>query len=207
MARLFGTMNNRKLLLALAILAGGPLVLHLSLARRDRNYDQLLQKYECSAGACGADFNRDGRPERVERVRQSSTSSDQTIVVTDGAQEYLRTPYEYIDGTLRTHIAIRQEGDFPTLILFDGTGGGEPIRKVFKWNGTKLGETTPSSEDMQILTAMAARDDAGTWVNWGLYRALFVPVLLGYYALLVLAVSVLFISRRLTRRRSKPTLV
>lgn len=197
------TKINKKLLFVLAILVGAPLVLHLWLSRKDKHYDELIKRYECEPGVCEADFNRDGRVERLERVKRSSTSTDELLVVTDGKQELLNLPYDYIDGTLRTHVAIRTENGNPTLIVFDGTKGGEPYRAAFGWSGTKIVEIVPSAEDLKILSAMAARDNAGHWTNWGLYRAFSLPLLLAYYSLLVLTVAVFILSRWLGARRTK----
>ncbi len=194
---------DKKLLFVFAILVGVPLVLHFWISRKDKYYDDLIQRYECAPGVCEADFNRDGRLERLERVKRSSTSHSELLVLTDGKHELLNVPYEYIDGSLRTHVAIRTESGHATLIVFDGTRGGKPDRAVFMWNGTKMAEVAPSTEDVKVLTAMAARDDAGTWTNWGLYRAFSVPLLIGYYSLLALTVAALAASRWLSAGRSK----
>ena len=197
---------NKNLLWILLTLAAIPFLLHVWFSRKDKSYDELIQRYECNPGVCEADFNGDESPERVERVKRSSTSIEEVLVVKDGDREILSVPYEYVDGTLKTHVAIRRaEAGDATLLVFDGTRGGEPQRNAFRWNGRQLVEVTPSPEDIRILTAMAARDNAGTWVIWGLYRAFLVPMLLAYYTVLVLAFSLIAGFRWLRRRTSKAT--
>jgi hypothetical protein len=195
--------TNKKVAWALVVLAVIPILLQICLSKKNKSYDQLIYRYECYPVACEADFNSDGQLEQVERVRRSLTSIDELLVVKDKDYELLSIPYEYVDGSLRTHVAIRTETGNSTLLVFDGTRGGEPQRKAFRWNGRQLVEVTPSPADLRILTALAARDNAGTWVFWGLYTAFMMPLLLGYYALLVLIVGLLIGSRWLRGRRRR----
>ena len=97
---------DKKLLFVFAILVGIPLVLNFWISRKDKYYDYLVQRYECEPRICEADFNGDGRPERMERMKKSSTSQFESLVLTDGKHELLKVPYDYIDGSLRTHEAL-----------------------------------------------------------------------------------------------------
>ena len=167
------------------LLVGVPLSVDRWLSKKDAHYDEVVSKYECDADVCEADFNGDGTPGHLERSKASLTTQERWLVAVDNGQDLLRLPYEHIDGSLRTHAAIRNESGKARLLIFDGTKGGAPVQAVFEWDGQKMAQVTPSDVDHQILSAIAARDDAGTWTDWGLYRAFSLPLLLSYYSLLI----------------------
>ncbi|MDQ2973927.1 MAG: hypothetical protein M3R69_00790 [Acidobacteriota bacterium] len=179
---------KRSLAVAAALLiVGVPLLAQRWLAARDTHYDETVNAYECQREMCQADFNGDGIIGVVEQKDvDPGKPSNRVLTVMDDGQEMLQLPYSYVDGTLRTHAAIRTEAGKARLLIFDGTKGKTGVvRTVFAWNGQKLSETAPSIDDLTILNAMAARDDAGTWSEWALFRAFSVPLLIGYYLLLL----------------------
>ena len=56
-------------------------------------------------------------------------------------------------------------------------------------------EAQPSSADQEILAALSARDDAGSWNYWVLYRSFRMPILIVYYVILVIIVAWLTLRR------------
>lgn len=168
-----------------ALLIGVPLWVDRWLSKKDAHYDEVVSKYECEGDVCEADFNGDGTPGRLERLKASLTTQERWLVAVDNGQELIRLPYKYIDGSLRTHAALRNESGKARLLIFDGTKGGAPVQAVFEWDGQRMTQVTPSDDDRQILSAIAARDDAGMWMDWGNYRAFSLPFLLSYYSLLI----------------------
>jgi hypothetical protein len=181
-------MRNRlplTIIVVVTLLIGGPLSLDSWLSKKDAHYDEVVGRHECDGDVCEADFNGDGTPGRLERSKASLTTQDRWLIAIDSGQELLRLPYKHIDGSLQTHAALRNESGKARLLIFDGTEGGAPVQAVFEWDGQKMSQVTPSDADHQILSALAARDDAGTWTDWGIYRAFSLPLLLGYYSLLI----------------------
>jgi hypothetical protein len=121
--------------------------------------------------------------------------------VNDSHRELIRLPFSYADSTLRTHVAIRNETGGARLLIFDHTTEGKPIRQVFAWDGKQMVQVQPSAADQEILVALGAHDDAGSWNDWALYRSLRIPVLVGYYVLLAGILGLLIILRH--RRKIK----
>jgi hypothetical protein len=64
------------------------------------------------------------------------------------------------------------------------------VNTVYAWDGKSLSEIAPARTDEEILSAMAARDDAGTFPEWVIYRVLAWPVRLVYASLFVAAALV-----------------
>ena len=173
-----------------------PLVTYVRLAAKDEKYSGVIAKYECAADTCAADFDGDGRPGNVVMTETSSPptrsySADKTwLVASDSGRELLRLPYSYADNTLRTHVAIGPDSRGDRLLLFDHTTKGKTIRQAYGWNGTQMVQVEPSVADQEILAALSARDDAGSWNQWALFRTLAKPLLLGFYLLIVIAVLI-----------------
>jgi hypothetical protein len=42
------------------------------------------------------------------------------------------------------------------------------MRQVFAWDGIQMVQVEPSTMDQEILAALSARDDAGSWNDWAL---------------------------------------
>lgn len=167
-----------------------PLVIYSRLSSKDERYIQAITKYECLQDNCAADFDGDGRSGNLLVDRTSPPPSGSYLarqawlVVSDSHRELLRLPFSYVDGTLRTHVAIRDEVGGARLLVFDHTIEGKPVREVFAWDGKQMIQVQPSAADQEILAALSARDDAGSWHDWALYRSLVLPILVTYYILL-----------------------
>jgi hypothetical protein len=189
--------TKRPLLYVVALLlVVGPLLIWQWVSARDTHFDELVNQYECHGEKCEADFNGDGIAGYVERMMDdTAVPSNRLLVVVDNNRELLRLPYTYIDGTFRTHVAIRNDSGKARLLIFDATDNTKPrVKAVYAWDGQKMVQVPPRDIDGEILAAMAARDDAGSWNNWALYRAFSLPLLIGYY-LLVIGVVIGFVLR------------
>jgi hypothetical protein len=178
-----------------------PLVIYCRLSAKDERYTQAITKYECVQDNCAADFDGDGRTgnlliDRTSPPPSGSYSARQAwLVVKDSDRELLRLPFSYADSTLRTHVAIRNEIGGARLLIFDHTTEGKPIRQVFAWDGKQMVHVESSTADQEILAALSARDDAGNWNDWALYRSLKIPILVSYYVLLAGIVGLFIILR------------
>jgi hypothetical protein len=178
-----------------------PFLIYSRLASKDAGYSQTIAKYECAEDNCAADFDGDGRAGNLLIDRTSSPPSGRYLarqawlVVNDSHRELLRLPFSYADSTLRTHVAIRNEMAGARLLIFDHTIEGKPIRQVFAWNGEQMVQVQSSAADQEILAALGARDDTGSWNDWALYRFLGVPILAGYYVSLAGILGSLIIVR------------
>jgi hypothetical protein len=79
------------------------------------------------------------------------------------------------------------------------TGDRKHSNQVYIWNGERMSESAASALDKEILSAMAARDDACSWNQCVMYRSI-----RDVYFLLLTIITVgvmLFVSvRRLMRR-------
>jgi hypothetical protein len=87
-------------------------------------------------------------------------------------------------------VGVRNESGRARLIIYDATrwpGQRTLVNAVYAWDGNKLSETTPAEADKEILSAMAARDDAGTFPEWVIYYVLAWPGRLVYASLFVAA--------------------
>jgi hypothetical protein len=104
-------------------------------------------------------------------------------------------------------VAIRNEIGGARLLIFDHTIEGTPIRQVFSWDGKQMVQVLPSAADQEILAALGARDDAGSWNKWVFFRSLRLPVLAGYYVLLAGIVGSLIILRKIQTTRNEAAIV
>ena len=186
-----------------------PLVIYSRLSSKNERYTQAIRKYECVRDNCAADFDGDGRAGNLQIDRTSPPPSgtysarQAWLVVNDSHRELLRLPFSYADSTLRTHVAIRNEISGARLLIFDHTTEGKPIRQVFAWDGKQMVQVEPSAADQEILAALSARDDAGSWNDWALYRSLMLPILAGYYVLLAGIVGLFSILRHRRKIQSE----
>jgi hypothetical protein len=200
-------------LMALLFFIIAPVVIERRLSAKDERYSQTITHYECVKDNCVADFDADGKfgsllIDRTSPPPPSSYPARQAwVVVKDSERELLRLPFNYADSTLRTHVAIRNEFGGARLLIFDHTIEGTPIRQVFSWDGKQMVQVQPSAIDQEILAALGARDDAGSWNDWALYRSLRLPVLAGYYVLIAGILGSLVIlrqRRKIQRMRKEP---
>ncbi len=173
-----------------------PLAIYELISARDTHFDEVVNQYECHGEKCEADFDGDGIAGYVEQTMDDSAApSNRLLVVFDNNQELLRLPYRYIDGTFRTHVAIRNDSGKARLLIFDVSFTTKrPVKTVYAWNGQKMVEVPPRDMDGEILAAMAARDDAGSWNNWAFFRAFALLILIGYY-LLIIGILIGFVVR------------
>jgi hypothetical protein len=183
-----------------------PLLIDHWLSVRDEHYDEIVANYECQDGRCEADFNGDGVSGRVEPLANSVGSQERSIVITEAGRQLALLPYWSIDGTFRTHVAVRKDEMGARLIVFDGTQGQDKISSlVFVWKDGAMVPVTPHGVDREILSAMAARDDAGSWNQWALYRTVSIPALVAYYFFLA-GIAIGFVIRhRIRGVKSKTT--
>lgn len=171
-----------------------PLILDRWLASRLNRYNELALKYECyyDKTVCSADFNNDGITDRLswEKIQYPAPDSDSWLIISDGTKELFRLPSQYINKTLRTHVAIRNTPEGAHLLVFDSVHAGkvaEPPNRIFAWNGQSMVPAPPSAIDEEIFSAMTAHDDAGTFSYWSVYTVFRWPLLLFYALLIVLA--------------------
>ena len=178
-----------------------PAMIDLWFLYKDIYYEITVRQYECMESGCKADFNGDGTLGQL--VYDSTTPApkdeingdQQWLVVTDNGQEALRLPYRYVDNTLRTHAAIHNQLGIARLLIYDRVSTEFPIPNgVFSWNGSRMVPASPTDKEKSILSALAARDDTGSWNNWVIYRILRLPIIIIYYLPLIIIV------RRLLKR-------
>jgi len=136
----------------------------------------MIEEYECGylpEQPCRADFDGDGRLTHIEVKRRYApveipppfSGSESKVVLNVFSQ----------DNTSRTHVGVRNESGRARLIIYDATrwsGERTLVNAVYAWNGKSLSEVAPARTDQEILSAMAARDDAGTFPEWVLYYLL-----------------------------------
>ena len=185
-------------MLILMLVIGVSILVTQKYTTEDNRYDELVKTYECYPWPCIGDFNGDGKADYLTTVRTGAQHSPWSLVVFDSERELFRREYTSIDGTLRTHAAIRITADGACLLIFDGTSG-QHENEVYMWNGERMAAIAPTPLDREILAAMAARDDTGGWHWWAMYH-LFRDFLFSFLViipiLLVVSVSVF---RLLTR--------
>src|SRR5205085_10586756 len=130
----------------------GPLIIYLCLKARDTHFDEVVNKCECQSEVCEADFDGDGIPGRIQkRASDDTIVSSRLLIVTDNGRELLRTPYNYIDGTLRTHVAMREESGKARLLIFDGVRwAGVRIRAVSRCARQQVARTQATSSGVEL---------------------------------------------------------
>jgi hypothetical protein len=172
-----------------------PLFVHLCFIGMDVHNGYLEWRYECVTLKCEADFDGDGKPGYLMEDRLTPPAEpvipahESWLVAIDGGQELFRIPYRFRDNTLRTHAALVHEAGGDRLLIYDGIKAGAiPPNGVLAWDGEKLVHVEPSASDLRILAAMRARDDAGSWNDWVIFRLLSLAMVLLYYLPLTLIV-------------------
>lgn len=197
-------------LLALAVLVLVPLFIDRVIAKRGERHSEIIRKYEryCIDAPCEVDFDGDGKPGllMLDREKPPAPKYDSWLVVNEGGRELLRLPHWDIDGSFRTHIAIRNDSGRDRLLVFDGThappdSSNPPTRLVLAWDGHQIVSVSPTDIDREIWLALASRDDSGTFNNWILYDFIRLPVLICYYLLLASSVGWLMLRRNFVARR------
>jgi hypothetical protein len=175
---------------------------------KDARYDHLFDMYECGYYAqkpCEGDFNGDGRTGHILIDGHLNTPTELPPEVVDDRQDVFRLKVFSLDNTLRTHMAVREDTGGARLLVWEGvrTESGRritPVSLVYAWRDGKLSEVEAVAVDREILSAMRARDDAGTWMEWVIYRMLKWPSRV-IYGLLIIAAAMLY---RRHRRAAMP---
>ena len=171
-------------------------------------HGRLRATYECGYSdqpPCVADFDGDGRPTSIQISHRSDKQVELPPVFVGRGQELARLNAFSMDNTFRTHVAVRGGASGARLLVYDGARwrGREltpPVRAVYAWDGEKLAEVGPAEIDTEILSAMEARDDTGTFDWWITYRLLTWPVRV-VYGLSFVLVSLLYIRHRRAERK------
>ena len=193
--------KSSRLIPLAALLVQVPLLVDPWLAERDRlrdlRDDELVRVYECMPPRdCVADFDGDGSPDRLDIVAGGGRAFG-LLVAFSGGREVLRLPYDYTDGTLRTHTAIRGEWGRSRLLVYDGASHSPPLRAAFAWDGRNLAESPASELDNEILAAMAAHDDTGGWNERAVFRPMRRVARLGICYTLLAVIAGIVLYRRL----------
>ena len=192
--------KSSTLITLFAFLIIAPLLIDRWVAeRRHLQYmreDELQARFDCEPiQRCMADFNGDGIPSRFDVVLTAAVSGH--FIVSDAGREILRLPYDHTDGTLRTHIAIRDESGESRLLVYDGASHRPPLRAAFAWGGEKLVQVSPEAIDHEIISAMAAHDDTGGWHDRVIFNEVFrVARLAAYYIVLTIFIGIILYRRR-----------
>lgn len=180
------------LILFLVLIGLGLFVCDLWLGLRNARYSRLIEEYECGylpERPCRGDFDGDGQLTHIKvnhryapvEVPPQFAGTEPEVVLNVFSQ----------DNTSRTHVGVRKDSGRDRLIIYDATRWfGVPIIKVYAWDGKSLAETAPAKTDEAILSAMEARDDAGTFHEWVIYYLLAWPGRLVYASLFVAAALV-----------------
>jgi hypothetical protein len=189
--------KRRTAILISCLTAIGLALLLVDLCRGLRNYrySQLIEKYECGylqEQPCRADFDGDARLTHIDVKRRHDAPVEVPPRFSGNEPEVVLNVFS-LDNTSRTHVGVRNESGLARLIIYDATrwpGSRTLIDKVYAWNGNGLSEIAPARTDEEILSAMAARDDAGTFPEWVIYYLLAWPGRLVYASLFVAAALV-----------------
>jgi hypothetical protein len=192
-------MADRKIEIAIVLLALGlPLLLAGAIwephRRQDAKDDQLYDKYDCELERCGGDLTGDGQSDQIYAT-DFLTYPERSLIVTSNGREILRLPYNYTDGTLRTHTALLTNGAQSRLLIYDGVNYPTPRKAAFGWNGERMVEVPTSEFEREIISAMAAHDDSGGWFNRVIRRLLLQASLAGYYLVLAISITVIVYRR------------
>jgi hypothetical protein len=145
---------------------------------RAARYRELLSTFECSALQAGVPTPCGPDQLRITITPDHSLGGG-NVVIRQSDRVLLLLPYDYVDNTLRTHIGVRQDAAGPRVVVYDGTRDPmHPIAAVYGFDGTSLTATAAEAEDLDLLAAMAAHDDAGTFNQWVVYYMARLPVLI-----------------------------
>ena len=154
-------------------------------AGRWNRYHSLLREYECNEQSCTADFDGDGVSGRLVIDHNAPAPDfDSWILVKDSNKEILRQPRRSIDNSLKTHVAIVHEGNRSRVIIYDHIFDHNPIRSlVFEFDGNTMIPQSPTPLDQEVLAAMGAADETGSYERWALFQVFVLPALICYYGL------------------------
>jgi hypothetical protein len=189
--------KNLLLKIGFALLILVPTSIAYWLSTVNKNYDVLLNKYECVRNLCEADFDGDGFPGTLTVSHSAPLPQyDSWLVVVDSDKELLRLPRRNVDNSLRTHAAINIESGVPHLVVYDFKDRKSSAGSVFAYNGERMVAIAPSAEDGKILDAMSARDDSGSFHNWVLFESIIKPAVACYVLLIGIAGCIILTKRQ-----------
>ena len=183
------------LIFSLISIGLGLLLSDLWLGLRNSRYSRLIEEYECGylpERPCSGDFDGDSQLTHIE-VKPRRDAPVEVPPPFSGIESEVVLNVFSQDNTSRTHVGVRNESGRARLIIYDATrwpGERTLVNSVYAWNGNSLAEIAPTVADQEILSAMAARDDAGTFPEWIIYRLLAWPGRLLYASLFVAAALV-----------------
>lgn len=201
-------MNSKRVVIlsSLAVIfIGIPVVGDRWLAAKYARHDELVKMAECYPFPCAADFNGNGTLDRLDVVQKNPHDRfDWWLTVVDGAHELFSIPYDSTDNTYRTHAAIHKptQIELPHLLIYDGASR-QRVNAVFVFDGGRMREIEASSLEREILCAMSARDDTGSWNQWVIW-SLASDYLMPFYCFV--AGSVLIVFSVYWLRKSRPAL-
>jgi len=121
---------------------------------------RVYQTYELHPFPHAIDVNGDGIDGAIFVTKEGH------LVVEDSGRRLLDLLYNGNDSTFRTHIAARRDRGQVRLIVFDTGQRAGIVRDVYAWDGNALVPVDPTAADERIFTALAARDDHGTFHFW-----------------------------------------
>lgn len=192
------TRNTKYVVLVSSIFVILPVLVDQWFAAKYRRYESLRQKYECYPPPCSFDITGDKIPEKLF-IQQPDPNKrfEWFLFLQDGDKELLRLPYDQTDNTFRTHMAISPGPDDTHLLIYDGSAGpGNLTRSAYRWDGKQILAITPNQHEEEIIAAMAASDDTGTFHLWMIYQLARIP----FYALIILVMivtgGIVFVKRR-----------
>ena len=181
------TKKKKYLIWATTIFVIFPLLIDQWFAAKERRYESLRAKYECYPPPCSFDLTGDNVPEKLVVHQPDPTKRfEWVLLLKDGDKELLRLPYDHTDGTFRTHMAVRSGPQGTHFLIYDVASRNGQGRAVYGWNGNQVVALSPDPLDEEILTAMAALDETGTFHWWVLFHM----VRTAFYALLILGILV-----------------
>ena len=177
--------NSLVVKMGLGVLTLVPLLVVIWFGYRILHYHTLLERYECNRDLCEADFNGDGVLGALLIDRTAPVPDfDSWLVVRDSGKELLREPRRSIDNSLKTHVAVVNDRRPARIIIYDHIfDHNAPRSLVFAYDGKTMVQQAPSEDDNDLLAAMGAADETGSYERWVLFQLLAVPVLVCYYAL------------------------
>jgi hypothetical protein len=187
-----GKQPTTVLILLLILIGLGLLLSDLWLGLRNSRHSRLIEDYECGyfpAQPCRADFDGDGVITHIEVKRRYDAPVEVPPRFSGSEPEVVLNVFSQ-DNTSRTHVGVRSESGRARLIVYDATRWNQErtvVNSVYAWNGKGLSEIAPASTDKEIFSAMAARDDAGTFPDWVIYYLLAWPGRLVYVSLFLAA--------------------
>ena len=185
---------SRRLFILIIFSIVFPLIANYWLEVKYTESETLIAEYECISQQCEGDFDGDGVNEKLIihhsfflKAGESKTQNVAAVII-ENDKEVFRFPYNYIDDTFRTHIALYKNQGKTLLIIYDGTyKQAIPLGQVLVRDGGGFSQVAISGDARKILLAFKWHDDSGYWNIWSFYKLLS-PWLFGLYILSLLTI-------------------